>query len=204
MTQIAITGLIKITLPDHTIALCDGGFFQYEGDTYLSSDTVFGVISSVEGLSEGVGNEVPALRIGFLPPGTSEPADLSKPGYQNARVIARIAEYDVETGLITQILSTEFIGILDQTTVTRGRGTYELDCSVVADGERLFQRNLGNSLNGPFHKTVWPGELGEDNATGLNIPIAWGVEKPAGYSGGGIFGGAWAASMSEQYAYLQK
>jgi len=182
MTQIAITGLIKITLPDHTIRLCDGGFFQYDGETYLPSDDIFGVISSIEGLSEGVGNEVPALRVGFLPPGTSEPADLSKPGYQNARVVARIAEYDVDTGEITQILSTEFIGILDQTTITRGRNTYDLDCIIVADGERLFQRNIGNSLNSAFHKSVFAGETGEDNATGLSIPVAWGVEKPVGYA----------------------
>lgn len=191
MTNIAITGLIKITLPDHTILLCDGGFFEYGGETYLSSDNIFGTISTVEGLSEGVGNEVPALRIGFSPPGTSEPGDLSKPGYQNARVIARIAEYDVDTGLITQILSTEFIGILDQTTITRGRNTYDLDCVVVADGERLFQRNIGNSLNSGFHKSIFSGETGEDNATGLNRPIAWGVERPpsaaATYYRGGLF-----------------
>lgn len=182
MRQVAITGLIKITLPDHTITLCDGGFFNYGGDTYYAKDDIFGVISSVDGLSEGIGDEVPAMRIGFKPPGTSEPADLSKPGYQNSQVIARIAEYDVESGEITQILSTEFIGILDQTTVTRGRNVYNLDCTVVADGERLFQRNIGNSLSSAFHKSVWPGETGEDNATGLSIPVAWGIEAPPTYS----------------------
>lgn len=198
MTQIAITGLIKITLPDHTIRLCDGGFFEYEGETYLSSDPIFGIISSVEGLSEGIGNEVPALRIGFLPPGTSEPADLSKPGYQNARVTARIAKYDVDSGEIVEILSTEFIGILDQTTVTRGRGVYDLDCTVVADGERLFQRNIGNSLNGPFHKSIWVGETGEDNATGLSLPVAWGVEAPARAAVGGFFSGSFFENLRAQ------
>lgn len=189
MRKIAITGLIKITLPDHTITLCDGGFFNYGGDTYTASDDIFGVISSIEGLSEGVGDEVPALRIGFKPPGTSQPADLSKPGYQNARVVARIAEFDVDTGLITQILSTEFIGILDTTTVTRGKGVYDLDCVVVADGERLFQKNIGNSLSSGFHKSVWPGENGEANATGLSVPVAWGVESPPTYTASQVYTG---------------
>lgn len=197
MTQIAITGLIKITLPDHTIRLCDGGFFTYDGEQYSSSDDIFGIVSSVEGLTEGIGDEVPAMRIGFKPPGTSDPADLSKPGYQNARVIARTAEYNVETGAITQILSTEFIGILDQTTITRGKGVYDLDCVVVADGERLFQRNIGNGLTSAFHKSIFTGETGEDNATGLNRQVAWGVEAPINYSTsfnsfgpGAMFGGS--------------
>jgi hypothetical protein len=57
--------------------------------------------------------------------------------------------------------------------------------------ERLFSINEGNSLSPRFHKTVWPGELGEDNATGVGVAVAWGVEgAPRGstYSGGGVPG----------------
>src|SRR3546814_8736110 len=46
----------------------------------------------------------------------------------------------------------------------------ELAVSVVSLAERLFELNIGNSLNSAWHKSVWPGELGHDNATGLSIP----------------------------------
>src|SRR3546814_14440890 len=59
----------------------------------------------------------------------------------------------------------------------------EVAVSVVSLAERLFELNIGNSLNSAWHKSVWPGELGHDNATGLSIPVAWGVESPR--SGGG-------------------
>src|SRR3546814_15904051 len=54
----------------------------------------------------------------------------------------------------------------------------EVAVSVVSLAERLFELNIGNSLNSAWHKSVWPGELGHDNATGLSIPVEWGVESP--------------------------
>jgi len=61
--------------------------------------------------------------------------------------------------------------------------------------ERLLLRNSGNSLSAAWHKSIWPGETGHDQATGLKTPVAWGVAAPpggvsgGGYGGGGGFGG---------------
>lgn len=60
--------------------------------------------------------------------------------------------------------------------------------TVVSAAERLFARNTGNGLSSAFQKSVWPGDTGHDNATGLGTPIAWGVEAPPS-SGGGYSGG---------------
>jgi hypothetical protein len=49
---------------------------------------------------------------------------------------------------------------------------------VVSEGERLFGTNDGNRLDPNFHKRIWPGELGEDFATGLVVPVAWGTGSP--------------------------
>src|SRR3546814_12561704 len=54
----------------------------------------------------------------------------------------------------------------------------EVAVSVVSLAERLFELNIGNSLNSAWHKSVWPGDLGHDNETGLSIPVAWGVDSP--------------------------
>lgn len=194
MKRLALTGLVKIELPDDTIRLCDGGFFVWGAETYRSLDATFGTISSIDALTEGVGDEVPALDLLFLPPSTAAVADLSQPGYQKSRARFWLAEYDVETGLIDGDPDLLFDGQIDQTTLTVGRDTRELAMSIVSNAERLFERNIGNSLNAAFQKAVWPGDTGHDNATGLGRQVAWGVESPAGvgvYVSGGSGGATW-------------
>ncbi|MDG6079748.1 hypothetical protein E3U23_11165 [Erythrobacter litoralis] len=190
MQRIAMIGLLKIELPEHTVLLCDGGFIRWNGDTYRSADPVFGSISSVDGMTEGQGDEIPALDLTLLPPGTTAPVELSKPGYQRSRVRFWIAEYDVDSGLVVGTPEAMFDGQIDQTTLRVGQSR-ELTMSIVSNAERLFELDIGNTLSPAFHKSVNPGELGHDNATGLSIPVAWGVEGPSrgSRSGGGGSGG---------------
>ena len=177
MNTVALIGLMKMELPTRTVRLCDGGFIVFDSEIYHSADDVFGTIASLEGLGEGVGDEVPALEVTFYPHGDAAPGDLSQPGFQTSRVRFWIAEYDVDAGTITGTPDLVFDGQLDRTALTVGQ-TREVACSVVSLAERLFELNIGNSLNPNFHKSVWPGELGHDNATGLSIPVAWGVASP--------------------------
>lgn len=177
MNTVALIGLMKMEMPTRTVLLCDGGFIVFDGETYRSADDVFGTIASLEGLGEGVGDEVPALEVTFYPHGDAAPGDLSQPGFQTSRVRFWIGEYDVDAGTITGTPDLVFDGQLDRTALTVGQ-TREVACSVVSLAERLFELNIGNSLNPNFHKSVWPGELGHDNATGLSVPVAWGAEKP--------------------------
>ena len=185
MDRIALIGQLKIELLGHNVLLCDGWFITWNGETYRSTDPVFGSIAAVEGMSEGQGDEIPALDLTLLPPGTTAPAALSKPGYQRSRVRFWIAEYDVDSGQIVGTPEQMFDGQIDQTTLKVGQGR-ELNMSIVSNAERLFELDIGNTLSPAFHKSVNPGELGHDNATGLSVPVAWGVEGPArGYRGGG-------------------
>lgn len=185
MNSVALTGLVQIDLPERTLRYCDGGFFEFGGEAFRSSDATFGTIGSLAAMSEGVGDVVPALQMTLLPAGNAAAADLSKPGHQTSRVRFWIAEFDVDTGVIGSA-EVMFDGQIDQTILTVGKGTKTLDVSVVSLAERLFEGNIGNTLNPTWHKSVWPGETGHDNATGLSKPIAWGVESPRrGGSGGG-------------------
>ena len=128
-----------------------------------------------------------------------------QPGNQTARVTLWLAQYDPATATVTGTPSVEFHGMLDQATLVRGGGKFELVVSVVSLLERLFELNIGNTLNPTFHKSIFPGEGGEDHATGLGLPDAWGVEAPAqsaasvgsGGSAGSVFTGAgvWAGRL---------
>ena len=187
--MVAITGLLKIEFPTRTVRLCDGAFFTFAGEVYQSSDAVFGNIASLEPLTEGVGDEVPALELTLQPPGTTPASDLSRPSFQQARARFWIAEYNPATGQITGTPDLTFDGQVDQTSIRVARGERSLSMSIVSTSERLFERNIGNTLSPAFHKSVWPGELGHDNAIGLKVPIAWGVAGPVRASVGGGGGG---------------
>lgn len=191
MQSIALIGLLKIELPDATVRLSDGGFVEFNGETYRSTDPVFGGIASLEALTEGVGEEIPALELALNPAGTSAASDLSRPGFQRSSVRLWVGEYDVDAGTLVGDPDLLFYGQIDQTVLRIGRSARDLAMTIVSTLERLFMRNEGNSLSPVFHKSVWAGETGHDNATGLTIPVAWGVESSRGASSaGGAYGGS--------------
>jgi hypothetical protein len=175
MNRVGLTGLCKIELPADTITLSDGGFTDYAGDTYYSKHATFGTIGGMKELTEGIGDEVPALELTLLIPEGVAPGDVTQPGFQRSRVRFWIAEFDVDDGTIVGTPDTLFDGQIDQTTWSTTR---ELSMSIVSTAERLFERNIGNSLSDSWHQSVWSGEKGHANATGLAVPVAWGAEKP--------------------------
>lgn len=178
MSRVGLIGLVKIELPAATVRLCDGGFIDFGGETYQSADAVFGAVGSLRSLEEGVGNEVPALEMELLPPGTAGAAELSQPGFQRSRTRLWIGEFDVDLGTIVGTPDMMFDGQVDQTTLNVGRSERTLAMSIVSTAERLFERNIGNSLSDSWQQSVWPGEKGHANATGLTVPVAWGAELP--------------------------
>jgi hypothetical protein len=177
MQRIAFTGLVKIEFPAYDLLLCDGAFFDWGADRYLSKDATFGVIGGLETISEGVGEEVPVIELTLLPPGDTPASTLAAPGYQTSRVRFWLAEYDVDTGLLDGTPELQLDGQVDQITLAFGPGARTMGTTVVPNTARLLERNIGNSLNSAFHKSIWPGETGHDNADGLGRQIAWGVES---------------------------
>lgn len=196
MNRIALTGLCKIELPSATIRLCDGGRIVWGSEVFTARSLDFGTIGSLEALAEGAQDELPPFELMLLPPSTAAAADLVQPTMQGSRVRFWIAEYSVATGQVTGTPDLRFDGELDQATLTQ---TVELALTIVSAAARLFESNIGNSLSSSFHKSVWPGETGHDQATGLGRPIAWGVEAPVQSFGTGS-GSASAQSLADMRA----
>jgi hypothetical protein len=176
--SLAITGLVEIVLPDRTVRLCDGGRIVWGSDAYAGRDSVFGVIASISNLAEGIAGELPKLDLTFHPATDATAADLSDETWQGSGVRFWIADYNPETGAVTGTPDLQFDGQLDQTVATFGEDSTDLAMTVVPRAERLLTRNSGNSLSPTFHKAIWTGETGHDDATGLTIPDAWGAEAP--------------------------
>ncbi|CAN5318917.1 hypothetical protein BH11PSE5_BH11PSE5_20850 [soil metagenome] len=190
MQTVCLTGLMEMQLRDgRTIRLCDGGFVYVGGQLYRSIDDQFGVIGSLDKFNEGVGDEVPAFKLTFLPNSTAAAAEISAPGMQGSVTRFYIAELDASSGNPIGTPDLMFDGQIDTTLLRIGRSKRELDIDFVSTAERLFAGNEGNSLNPRFHKSIYPGELGEDNATGLGTAVAWGTEAQPGGSYGVSYGG---------------
>lgn len=187
MDRIFLTGLMEMQLRDsRNIRLCDGGFLEFGSNTYRSSNPDFGTIGSMEAFSEGVGDSVPSFKLTFLPASAAAASGISAPGMQGSIARFWIAEVDADTGLIIGDPDLMFDGQIDQTVLRIGKSKRELDIDFVSTAERLFSINEGNSLNPRFHKVVNPGELGEDNATGLGVSVAWGTEAQGSSSASGL------------------
>lgn len=182
MQRIALTGLCKIELPSATIRLCDGGRIVWGAETFRGKDATFGTIGALQTLREGAGDELQPLEMTLLPPDTTAAAALVVPTFQGSRVRLWISEYVVATGLVTGTPELKFDGELDQATLTLEN---VLELTVVPRAARLFELNIGNSLSPAFHKSIWVGETGHDNATGLGRPVAWGTVAPWSTVGGG-------------------
>ncbi len=192
---ITIAGLIKIDLPGKTLRICDGGQVIWGTETYLGEDAEFGSIDSVQPVRDALGDSAPGGQISFIPKSDTAAATLNQAGFQGSRMRFYQAEVDQNTGVVIGTPEFLFDGILDVTTLHSGLKSRVLDMAFISRADRLFLVNEGNSLSPRFHSTLFPGEIGFDNATGASLTVAWGIDSPprgsvsssgsAGYYGGG-------------------
>jgi hypothetical protein len=205
---VTITGLIEMTLPGYTLRLCDGsGVVNFGGNLYSGSDDRFGTIAAISPITSGEGNAAPALDFTFLPASSAAAADLSSPTFQGSRVRVWLAVIDPATGLVVGSPERVFFGLIDTTELVVGRGTRELNIQCVSGFERMFANNEGQRLADAFHQSIWPGEFGLANVTGVTKNVPWGVESPprsityrsgsAGIGGAGGFRGISGARVNE-------
>ncbi|NBW09758.1 MAG: hypothetical protein EBR82_17215 [Caulobacteraceae bacterium] len=191
--MVTLAALAKLELPTGTVRLCDGGLVKWGSETFTARDGVFGTLGAIDALGEGVGDEVPALTMTLLPAGDATPTQLSQPGFQTSRIRLWIAEVDPTTSAVIGTPAPQFDGQLDQTVLRLGKDQRELETTVVSMAERLFNRASGNALSPTFHKSIWSGETGHDQANGLTISVTWGTESVATSGqvpvGRGYFGG---------------
>jgi len=186
--MVGLTGLLKIELPAGDVLLSDAGVTTWNSDTYTPNDPQLGRLAGIEPITEGAGQQIPSLDLTFSPDSFVAVTALSNGAIQRSKVRLWIAEYDLDTGAVIGTPDLEFTGFIDQPQVTFAQRELSVSVVAVPEVEYLFQRDNGNGLTSAFHKSLFAGELGHDNATGLQVSVAWGAKGPPsarGSSGGG-------------------
>lgn len=193
-----VFGAVRIDLPGYTLRLLDGsGVATFGGGTYTGIDATFGTLAAIGELSDGAGDQIPATNITILPPNDTAAATLAAPGMQGSIVTIHIGAIDPVTGAVIADPYLLFIGELDVPVITSGGAGRSVDYECVSVMERLFSDDEGQRLVDGFHQSIWPGETGYFDVTGVEQTIYWGQQPPAGVGIGAAFGGGGGASFND-------
>ena len=76
-----------------------------------------------------------------------------------------------------------FLGAFDQPELRVDRGVLEIDIECSSAFDLLLEDDEGARLSDAFHQSIWPGELGMLNMTGIENDIYWGMATPGGSAG---------------------
>lgn len=187
-----LASLIEMQLPTGTVRMSDCAAVKWGATLYDGQHADFGSVASVDEIEEGIADELPAWSVTFHPSDDADAVTIANPTFQGERILCHLAEINAATGLVVGTPDLVFDGIIDVPTLRMGKGVRAVDFSVVGRTDKLFLLREGNTLSSAFHESVWPGENGFDNATGIELAVAWGAKSPprgAGTSGNG-FGGS--------------
>lgn len=184
-----LAGLLKWETGAGDVRLCDGGTLVFNSETYLSKHPIFGSLAGFDSISEGVNDEAPAGVLMFSPAPDADIDVINSPDLQGTPLKMWIAEVDRETGAIIGTPEQVLNSMVDAPRIRAARGKLMLEVDIISRAERLFLLNEGNYLSGEYHRRLYPGERGLDNATGVPRSVPWGVAgAPRGTSSGGLFG----------------
>jgi hypothetical protein len=187
-----LTWLLRLDLPSGGVYLNDGGVTVWGGNTYTAEHPVIGSLAQIGELTEGFGSQLPEQEIILAPPSNAALASLQAGAFARSAMRLWLAEYDADTGAVVGTPELRFAGRMDRVRQQFAFQQLQIVVSGVPETEVMLFSDDGNGLSASFHKQVYPGETGHDQATGLVRPVTWGVESAAprgGVSGGGAGGG---------------
>jgi uncharacterized membrane protein YgcG len=206
-----VTPLFRIGLPSGTRNLMLGSSEATWGaDTFKGYDPTLGHINSGEQMREDVSGQAPNTAVSIVPAPTATMADIASATVQLApfQIWLSALQLNVTDKHIEVVPDPELVfdGFIDQATINLTDKRKDVDYSLISGFDHFFEDSEGQRLNGQFHRSSYPGELGLDNVTGITKKIYWGMNTPVGgggstsiYSGGSYSGGSYGGSGRGNY-----
>lgn len=171
---------VEIQLPDNGwLRLLDGsGVVTFSGKTFTGKDPSFGVLSSLEAITDGFGDSAPSLNIGINLATADGSAILGGQQMQGRTVQVWLGALNTATGAPVGTPLLIFLGEVDQPVLTVGSGTRTMNLACVSVWERLFDDSQGVRLTNAYHQAAWPGEKGFQFISTVQRQLPWGSDTP--------------------------
>ena len=169
------------------IALATGGFLRlldgagavsFAGRSFISLDPVYGVLAGLEPITDGFGDNAPALNVIINPPTADAAAVLAGEAMQGQPLLIWIGVLNPATGAVVPDPVLVFVGDVDQGVLGVGLGTRTITLNCVSIWERLFDDAQGVRLSNAYHQSAYPGELGFEYVTAIQRQLPWGSDSP--------------------------
>ncbi|WP_174286626.1 hypothetical protein [Sphingomonas bacterium] len=168
-------GSVEIALPGYDLLLLDGaGQLMVGNRLFVGRDPTYGVLDTIKGLADTMGDQAPAVTLGLIPAGNTALAQLLDPSVQGSAVTIAMGCIDIAAGTAVSAPYVLFTGELDVPTVNWDANDRRIDYKVTSVAERLFTTEEGRRLSDAFHQKVWPGELGMAFVTDVETWVPWG------------------------------
>lgn len=181
--------ILRWTTADFTLRLTTGGFLVWNGELFTQRDRTYGSISDLPTFDDGVDGQNTRADIGFYPADHAALAAMADRKHQGARLEIYDCALDPDTGLLWGEPDLLFDGRADFARYIIG-DSEELILECGTEEALLNEPHEERRLSDPFHRSVWPGELGLSHVTGVARKIYWRANEPGGsISGGGGYSG---------------
>lgn len=204
----SVTGFFEIDLPSGTRRILLGsGEAAWGGNTFKGYDPTFGSIAGGDTVSEEASGQAPNLSITVQTASTATKSDIAGEAVQLApwRIWLAALTLDGSSHLVA-VADPEllFDGFIDQVTSELDKSKDQLTYALISGFDYFFEDSEGQRLSDSFHESVWSGEKGLANVTGVTKKVYWGTLGPnsaSGVGGGaGVGGGNGGLGGSGMYA----
>lgn len=162
--------LLRIEAPQGPICWTDGGIANYDfGDgpvLFYGEHPVYGLLSSVSGVTNGSGDQTTRPSLGLLPKDDVAVSILGSPLIQGSKVQIWSGAINRATGLLVSAPKLEFSGLVDKPAVSAGK-SLTMTMQLITDGALQKEANADYRQNHAAHVRAWPAENGYANVSNV-------------------------------------
>lgn len=185
-----LTGFFEIDLPSGTRRLLFGSTeVAWGGHTWVGDDPTIGSIDAPDDVREDMSGQAPNGSVSLNISPTADRDDIAGQDAQLSPLKTWLVALKLDgAGHLQVVDDPELLSdmYIDQATIDLDKGRDDLEYTTISAFDYFFEDGEGQRLNGQFHRTIWIGEKGLDNVTGITKKTYWGAYGPnATGSGGG-------------------
>lgn len=178
-----LTAFFEFDFPSGTRRLMLGSSeVAWNGHTWLGYDPTFGSVAANDDIAEDMTGVAPNSSIDIHIAPTATIADIAGPAVQLSSFKIWLAALELDSSSHLAVIPDPelvFDGFVDQATINIDKNRYDVEYTIISAFDYFFEDTEDQRLNGQFHQSIWPGELGLNNVTGVAKKIYWGTLGPA-------------------------